>query len=180
MRCFPLSMRNVRENQLMFNLTFSVRISRFATLQSDVSPFKYIVRHTLASQLSLYFSMCDLQQRLNLKLRQRRWHLCFIFGKQMFRIFDTVRDFSYVFSGPPRKSWNTIALSVITSRPLHFTSFPIHYSLSSYNPTLLKLINNQIPWLFSSTEAQPSSAVKKFSAFLGNRSFITFSHCRRH
>jgi hypothetical protein len=64
---FPLSMRKAGENQLMFNLTFSVRISRFPNPQSDLSSFKYIVRHALAYQLRYCLSTCHLQQRFNRK-----------------------------------------------------------------------------------------------------------------
>ena len=77
---FPLSMRKAGENQLMFNLTFSVRISRFPNPQSDLSSFKYIVRHALAYQLRYCLPTRRLQQRLNgtsllafvLRMRGRR------------------------------------------------------------------------------------------------------------
>ena len=62
---FPLSMRKAGENQLMFNLTFSVRISRFPTPRNDLSSFKYIVRHALACKPRYRLSTCRLQQRLD-------------------------------------------------------------------------------------------------------------------
>jgi len=102
---FPLSMRKAGENQLMFNLTFSVRISRFPQPpQSDLSSFKYIVRHALAYHLSYCLSTCRLQQRFNrtslltLVLRMRK------IGVSDFRY--PVSYFFYFSSTSPTKSMN--------------------------------------------------------------------------
>jgi len=124
---FPLSIRKASENQLMFNLTFSVRISRFPTPQSDLSSFKYIVRHSLAYQLRYCLSTCRLQQRWNRTTFLARVLRMREVGVSDFRY--PVSDIFYFSSTSPTMSMNNNASPPTTSRPLPYTPFEFmaHY-----------------------------------------------------
>jgi hypothetical protein len=110
---FPLSMRNAGENQLMFNLTFPVRISRFPPphLQSDLSPFKYIVSGTLPHQMGRRLLTHYLQWR------KGGWHIRYVLGKSMLLSEVSCPRLSTLFLSAATNSRNCIASPKIASRP---------------------------------------------------------------